>query len=64
MANRRNLVKTIDVHVMLPADLMALIYARLHDPEKGRIPLGAQARFFEAAARSHLATMEAPIAQT
>lgn len=60
MANRRNLVRTIDVHIMLPADLMALIYAHLHDPDKGRIPLGAQARFFEAAARQHLATLETP----
>lgn len=58
MVRARNTVRSLDVHLMLPEDLMARVYAHLHDPDKGRMPQGAQARFFEQAARELLQRME------
>ena len=57
MARPRNTVRTLNVHLMLPEDLMSQIYALLHSDLEGRVPFGAQQKFFERAARDLLAKL-------
>jgi len=49
---------------MLPEDLVARIYARLVSSVEGRIPLGAQQKFFVRAATDLLEKLEATDATT
>lgn len=58
MPRPRNTVRTINVHLMLPEDLMSQVYALLHSDLEGRVPFGAQAKFFERAARDLLARLQ------
>lgn len=54
MPRPRNTIRTLDVHLKLPEDLMSRVYALLHSDLESRVPQGAQARFFERAARDLL----------
>jgi len=46
------------MHVMLPETLVARIYAQLMSPLEGRIPFGAQQKFFTRAAEDLLDKLE------
>jgi hypothetical protein len=58
MSRPRKIDRSVDVHVMLPSSLVAEIELRLYSEMEQRIPLGARARFYEAAARQYLANIK------
>jgi hypothetical protein len=58
MARPRNITRTVDVHMLLPEPLMSRIYALLISDLDGKIPQGAQAKFFAAAAQHYLTHLE------
>ena len=58
MARPRKINQSLDVHLMLPEDLMARIGLLLYSPLQQRVPLGALSGFFEQAARDRLAKLE------
>ena len=57
MSRPRKTERTVDVHIMLPQDLVLAVELRLFSELQQRIPLGARARFYEEAARRYLATL-------
>jgi len=63
MARPRNITRTIDVHILLPEPLMSRIYALLISDLDGKIPQGAQAKFFVASALHYLTYLETQNAQ-
>lgn len=58
MSRPRNTTRSIDVHLMLPEDLVAEVSIMLYSDLQGRIPLGEQARFYTRAARELLQRMK------
>ena len=58
MARPRNITRTVDVHMLLPEPLMSRVYALLVSDLDGKIPQGAQARFFATAAEHYLKFLE------
>jgi len=54
MSRPRNTTRSVDVHIMLPEDLVAQVSLLLYSDLQQRIPLGAQAKFYERAARELL----------
>lgn len=57
MSRPRKTERTVDVHVMLPQDVVLAIELRLFSELQQRIPLGARARFYEEASRRYLAQL-------
>ncbi len=60
MPRPRNTIRSVNVHLMLPETLVSRIYAVLMSGVEGRIPQGAQQRFFTLAAENLLKEMEPP----
>jgi hypothetical protein len=58
MARPRNVVRTVDVHILLPEPLMSRIYALLVSDLDGKIPQGAQAKLIVAALEAYLPQLE------
>lgn len=55
MARPKSVRRSVDVHIMLPEDLVAEVEMELFSPLQQRVPLGARAVFYEQAARAELA---------
>ncbi len=62
MARPRKINQSLDVHLMLPEDLMTRVGLLLYSPLQQRVPLGALSAFFEQAARERLAQLEGVVA--
>lgn len=54
MSRPRKVNRSINVHLMLPEDLVAQVNLALVSPLQERIPLGAVSAFYERAARKEL----------
>jgi hypothetical protein len=55
MSRPRKINQSVNVHLMLPEDLVAAVSLALYSPLQERIPLGAMSAFYERAARDALA---------
>lgn len=58
MPRPRKVTRSIDIHLMLPEDLVAEIGLHLFSDLQQRVPLGAQSAFFARAARFYLSNLQ------
>lgn len=61
MARPKKIVQSISKNIALPEDIVARIELELYSDVEGRIPFGAQQRFFEQVLREHFARVDSQL---
>ena len=60
MSRPKKIDRTVDVHIMLPEDLVFAVDTFLYSELQQRVPLGARQRFYTAAAWEYLDKLKGP----
>lgn len=59
MARPKKIVQSVSKNIALPQDLVARMELELYSDLEGKIPFGAQQKFFERVLREHYARQDA-----